>query len=153
MLLKKKYFVYIHGQLDPFFAEDFLKKIKKKIYWFLVERKNLLYSKSIILTSAGEKKSLKKTFVNTNGIKKEILQYGILKQKFNKKKILKKFFTKFPMLKNKNFYLFLGRFHEKQGIDIIIESVKKLENKFNSTILLAGPMRDINYEKKIKIFN
>jgi len=54
------------------------------------------------------------------------------------------------MLKNKNFYLYLGRFHEKKGCDIIIESVKKLENKFNSTILLVGPMKGSNYEKKLK---
>ena len=46
ILLKNKYYVFIHGQLDPFFSEDFLKLIKKKIYWFLVEKKNLQHSKS-----------------------------------------------------------------------------------------------------------
>ena len=34
ILLKKKYFVFLHGQLDPFFKEDFFKMIKKKVYWF-----------------------------------------------------------------------------------------------------------------------
>ena len=68
ILLKKKYFVFIHGQLDPWFKENFFKKIKKQIYWFLFEKKNLLNSKSILVTSKGEKSSLNKTFVNTSGI-------------------------------------------------------------------------------------
>ena len=150
ILLKKKYFVFIHGQLDPFFSENFFKKIKKKVYWFFLERKNLSYSKSILLTSQGEKQSLKKTFVNTAGIKKKIVRYGIIKPKINKKKILKKFFTKFPMFKNREFYLFLGRFHKKKGCEIIIESVKKIENNFKSIILFAGPMSGNAYEIKIK---
>ena len=41
LLLKKKYFVFIHGQLDPFFGLDFLKKLKKIIYWYLLEYQNL----------------------------------------------------------------------------------------------------------------
>ena len=149
ILLKNKYYVFIHGQLDPFFAEDFLKLIKKKIYWFLVEKKNLQHSRSILMTGLGEKETLKKTFVNTAGIKKEIIRYGIIKPKINKKKILKKFFKKFPILKNKVFYLFLGRFHEKKGCEIIIESVKKLKNNFKNIILFSGPMSGSKYEAKL----
>ena len=54
------------------------------------------------------------------------------------------------MLKNKKFYLFLGRFHEKKGCEIIIEAVKKIENNFKSVILFAGPMTGNIYEKKIR---
>jgi glycosyltransferase involved in cell wall biosynthesis len=150
ILLKKKYYVFIHGQLDPFFSEDFFKRILKQIYWVCFEKKNLLCANSILLTSEGEKQSLKKTFVNTDGIKKTILRYGIIKPKINKKLILKKFYKKFPNFKNKNFYLFLGRFHEKKGCEILIESVKKMGKHFKSSILLAGPMTGAPYEKKIK---
>ena len=152
--LKNKYFVFTHGMIDPYFASDlstnYFKKIYKKIYWFLIERKNLLNSRAILLTSLGEKKSLKKTFVNTSGIRKEVIRYGITKPILNKKKILKKFFIRFPILKNKEFYLFLGRFHEKKGCEIIIESAKNLNNDFKKMILLAGPMTDSKYETKIK---
>ena len=101
------------------------------------------------MTGLGEKETLKKTFVNTAGIKKEIIRYGIIKPKINKKKILKKFFKKFPILKNKVFYLFLGRFHEKKGCEIIIESVKKLKNNFKNIILFSGPMSGSKYEAKL----
>ena len=149
-LLKKKYFVFIHGQLDPWFNENFFKRLKKQIYWFFFEKKNLLNSKSILVTSQGEKLSLSKTFVNTDGIKKKVIRYGIFKPKINKKKILNEFYRKFPKLKNKNFYLFLGRFHEKKGCDILIKSIKKIEKKFNGMILFAGPQTGSEYENKIK---
>lgn len=150
LVLKSKYLVFVHGQLDPFFSISFLKKIKKQIYWYLVEKKNLLNSTSILLTSTGEKESLNKTFVNTNGIKKNIVKYGIFKQKINRGKVLKQFYSQFPTLKHKNFYLFLGRFHEKKGCDIVIESVNKLKNKFRNKILFIGPMTGSSYEIYIK---
>ena len=149
ILLKKNFFVFIHGQLDPWFKEDFIKKIKKKLYWFFIERKNLLYSKSILITSKGEKTSLNQTYVNTNGIRKKIIQYGILKPKINKKKVLYKFYKKFPQLKNKGFYLFLGRFHEKKGCDTLIKSVRLIKKNFNDKILFAGPLGYTKYERNI----
>jgi len=33
LLIKKKYFIFTHGQLDPFFSQNFFKKIKKIFYW------------------------------------------------------------------------------------------------------------------------
>ena len=71
LLLKNKYFVFTHGQLDPYFMSEKLKKFKKKIYWFFVEKQNLLCSKSLLLTSENEKNLLKNTFVDTKGIKKK----------------------------------------------------------------------------------
>ena len=72
LLLQKKYFVFIHGALDPFFRLNFFKRIKKQIYWRLIEKNNLILSNSILLTTEEEKKLLKKTYVNTDGIKKKL---------------------------------------------------------------------------------
>ena len=38
-LLKNNYFIFTHGQLDPFFKKQILKKIKKQVYWWLFEKK------------------------------------------------------------------------------------------------------------------
>lgn len=149
LLIKKKYYIYLHGQLDPFFSENFIKKIKKQFYWFLFERTNLLNAKSILLTSKGEYKSLKKTFVNTKNLKKKVIQYGITKTSHNKKNLSVKFYNKFKKLKGKNFYLFLGRYHEKKGCEIIIESIRKLKDNFKDMVLMAGPLTNSNYENKI----
>ena len=149
ILLHKKYFVFVHGQLDPYFAFDGIKKIKKIIYWILIERQNLLSSKSLLLTSTIEKQLLDKTFVNTNGITKTIVKYGILNEKINKKKVTDIFYENFPYLKKKNFLLFLGRFHDKKGCDILIKSLNKLATQnIRLNILLAGP--DNEYKDELK---
>lgn len=140
ILLKKKYFVFLHGGLDPFFKLNFLKKIKKKIYWLLIEKKNLLMSNSLLLTNTIEKNQLNNTFVNTSGIKKKVVNYGILEPKFNKKKSVNLFNKNFPSLKNKKFLLFLGRFHEKKGCDTLIKALNILLKKnIKINVLLAGP--------------
>ena len=148
-LLKNNYFIFTHGQLDPFFKKQILKKIKKQVYWWLFEKKNLLKSKSLLLTSENEKKLLENTFVNTKKIKKTVIHYGINKTKFNKKKCLKIFYKKFPQLKNKKFFLYLGRFHEKKGCEILIRSIKKLiNNNMNTFVLMAGPQN--SYKDNLK---
>ena len=148
-ILLKNYVVFIHGQLDPFFKKNLFKRIKKQIYWFLIERKNLINSNSILLTSENEKKLLNDTYVNTSGIKKKVVKYGLYKRKFEKNKISKAFYEKFKSLKNKKFYLFLGRFHEKKGCEIIINTIYQLKKKFNDFVLMAGPLNGTTYEKKI----
>ena len=151
ILLKKKYFVFIHGQLDPFFEKQFFKKIKKKIYWFLFEKKNLIFSKSVLLTTQEEKNLLNKTYVNTDKIKKKVIGYGIKKKILNIKKLKSNFFKNYPILKKKSFFLYLGRFHEKKGCDTLIESIDRLSKKnINVNLLMVGPDNDYkNYLKKI----
>ena len=145
----KNYVVFIHGQLDPFFKKNLLKKIKKQFYWFFIEKQNLIKSNSILLTSENEKKLLKNTYVSTNGIKKKVVNYGIFKKKIEKNKISNAFYKKFKFFKNKKFYLFLGRFHEKKGCEIIIDTIYKLNKNFNGFVLMAGPINGTAYEKKI----
>ena len=149
ILLKNKFFVFTHGQLDPFFGMQNFKKLKKKIYWHLIEKRNLAYSKSLLLTSINEKKLINKTYVDTKNLRKTVIRYGINKPNFNKNISLKKFYGKFPNLINKKFYLYLGRFHQKKGCDILIKAVKKMiESKKNIYVLMAGP--ESNYKNKMK---
>ena len=149
LLLKKKYFVYIHGTLDPYFKNDFLKKIKKQIYWFLVGKKNLIDSKAILLTTGIEKKLLSNTYVNTNNITKKVAGYGIFKKQINKKKLLKIFNERYPELKNKRTLLFLGRFHEKKGCDLLIKAYHKVKKELNFNLFLAGS--ENIYKNKIRL--
>jgi glycosyltransferase involved in cell wall biosynthesis len=148
ILLKKKYFVFTHGQLDPFFGLDFFKKLKKKIYWHLIEKQNLLSAKSLLLTTSIEKELLNNTYVNTKKIVKNVVRYGILETKINKEKAINLFYKKFQFLRKKKFLLYLGRFHDKKGCDIIINSIKKLAKKnVHINILFAGP----NNKQKSKL--
>ena len=145
----KKYFIFVHGQLDPYFETEFFKKLKKKIYWILIEKKNLQNSKSVLLTSDIEKQLLNKTFVNTKGINKSVVQYGINRPKFLKSSSKNSFFKLYPNLKNKKFLIYLGRFHKKKGCDTLIYSFKKIINQnYKINILMVGPNN--SYKKKMK---
>ena len=78
-------------------------------------------------------------------------------QNLIKKKIEKKFFQKFEILKNKKFFLFLGRFHKKKGCEILLNSMQKiLRNNKKIYLLMAGPANDyktylIKLSKQLKI--
>ncbi|MDC1055536.1 glycosyltransferase [Candidatus Pelagibacter ubique] len=149
LVLKKKYFIFTHGQLDPFFYKEKLKVIKKFFYWKLFERKNLLQSDSLLLTSKDEQKNIKNTFVNTVGIKSTVISYGILKPNINIYESKKKFKQKYRIFKNTKFFLYIGRFHEKKGCDILIRSIKKIiDQEFNIKILMIGP--NSSHKNKLK---
>ena len=152
LFLKKKYSVRIHGQLDPFFSKNFLKKIKKQIYWMLVEKSNLMNSNSILLTSKIEKNLINKTYVNTNGIKKSIINDGILKPKINKNKMRKIFFKTFPTLINQKFLVFIGRFDKKKGLDTLLKAIVRLKKKkIQYKFFIAG--KNNSYTKYLKKFS
>ena len=148
IILKQGYFVFLHGQLDNFFSTEFLKKVKKKIYWILIEKYNLLHSKALLLTSELEKKRVKNTYVDTSNLKLEVVNYGIFKPNVNINDAKKDFCKKFPALKNKDFFVYMGRFHPKKGCDIIIKSIKKIkEEKHDICVLMIGPYNE--YQKKL----
>lgn len=148
LLLKNNFFVFSHGQLDPYFKSEIFKCLKKKVYWALIEKKNLLYSKSLLLTSDNEKKLIKNTYVNTNDIKKKVVEYGILKPKINIKDSEKLFYSKFKKLKNIKYFIFLGRFHKKKGCEIILKVLEKFKKKkIKVKVLMVGPNN--NYKKTL----
>jgi glycosyltransferase involved in cell wall biosynthesis len=91
-----------------------------------------------LLTSVQEKKNLKKTFVNTDGIKTEVTNYGITKADVDNKKINNTFKKKFPFLKSKNYYLFIGRIDPKKGLDVLIKSIELLGAGYKGLFVIAG---------------
>ena len=64
---------------------------------------------------------------------------------------------KFKFLKNKKFFLFLGRFHKKKGCEILLNSMEKiLRNNKKIYLLMAGPSNQykthlIKLSKELKI--
>ena len=140
ILLEKKFYVFTHGQLDPYFGTEFLKKIKKIIYWNLVEKNNMKKSKAILLTNENERKFQNKTFVNTNSLNKKIAKIGIIKPNINKKKLDSIFLKNFPQLKNKKYLIFLGRFHKKKGCEILLKAFSRIIKKNKKIyLLMVGP--------------
>ena len=147
LIIPGKYIVFTHGMLDPYFGTEFIKSIKKKIYWYFIEKNNLLKSKNVIANSTVEINHLKKTFLNTSKLKIKKVNYGIIPKKINFEKCKKKFLNKYKYLKNKKTILYVGRIHPKKGCDILIKAFQEI-NPYNVSLLIAGPTENM-YAKKI----
>ena len=150
--LKKKYFIFTHGMLDPWFEKRYpLKHLKKKIYWNLFESKVIKSSEAVFFTSKNEELISRKWFKNIK-IKKEIINYGISTPPQDRNRLKKVFYEKYPLLHNKNVILFLSRIDFKKGIVLLIEAFGEINLKFPELILvIAGPdSKDSKLVSKLK---
>jgi glycosyltransferase involved in cell wall biosynthesis len=138
LFIKNKYYVFLHGTLNPYERKSFFKYLKKKIYWFLIEKKNLLNAKAVLFTSKEEEKLNNNTFVNTDDLNKLTVDYAIILEKYNQSACSNKLFKTYPFLKNKKYYLFMGRVDPKKGCDILLHSIYLLGDKFKSNLVFAG---------------
>ena len=141
---KTKHFIYPHGMLDSYFQVDkkrILKSIRNYFYWHLIESKNINNADGIIYTSVGEMEIASKTFSNYKP--KQIFNLGysvtipndIYKQK-----------------DAEEYFLFLGRYDPKKGIDTIIHAYCELCNKKVKLpkLIIAGPGLNADYGKFIQ---
>ena len=143
--LKIKHFIYPHGMLDSYFQKDknrFLKSIRNFFYWHFIECKNLNNANGIIFTSQGEMEIASKTFSNYKPMQTLNLGYGVDIP-------MEDFKQKTP----EEYYLFLGRYDSKKGIDTIINAYKNLllRNEINlPKLIIAGPGLNNEYGKFIQ---
>lgn len=141
---KIKYFIYPHGMLDGYFQSNKTRKIKalrNYFYWHLVERKNVAIADGLIFTSEEEKNIAAKTFTNYKPKQTLNLGYGIDVPKNTFKRTIEN-----------DYFIFLGRYDEKKGIDTIINAYKKLvqENSTIPKLVIAGPGLNAPYGQYIQ---
>ncbi|MFY7732793.1 MAG: glycosyltransferase [Bacteroidia bacterium] len=143
-LFKTKYFIFPHGMLDGYFQSNKTRKLKafrNYFYWHLVEHKNVAIADGLIFTSEEEKNIASKTFANYKPKQTLNLGYGIDVP-----------INTFKQTGNKDYFIFLGRYDEKKGIDTIINTYKKLvqENSTIPKLVIAGPGLDAPYGQYIQ---
>ncbi len=149
--IKKKYFLFTHGMLDPWFKKKYpLKHIKKLIYWTIFERNVAKGAEAIFFTSIQEEYLSKNWFKNIK-IDKKFINYGINRKPENPEKFKKVFLKRFPYLNNKKIILFLSRIDYKKGIDILIEAFGKISHEYPELVLVvAGPFsKDYQLRQKL----
>jgi len=144
---KIPYFVFPHGMLDPWFNENyFFKKIKKIVYWNLIQHRVLQNAKKVLFTTKIESELAKKSF-RPYQINCSVLGYGIEGNPFLKSK-KNLFFKKFKKLEKKRILLYLGRITEKKGLDLLINAFNSIREK-GMHLVIAGNSNN-RYAKKLK---
>ncbi len=120
--LKKKIIVHPLGFYEPWSLNE--KKIKKKLAWYLYQRKFLRQASLVHCASHNEETNLKKL---DSQIKTVTLPFGI------NKKDVKKNISKIIRRR----CIFFSRLHKKKGLDILIKTWIELNNK-NWSLDIAG---------------
>jgi glycosyltransferase involved in cell wall biosynthesis len=132
------YVVFPHGMLDPWFKRTYpIKHLKKQIYWWLVQGKIMRDACAVCFTTEEERLLAQKTFTpyQCNEI---VTGLGVAEPPGEAEQQVALLHNQLPQLKKKRVLLYLGRFHPKKGVDMLIGSFLK-DCRKDDILLLAGP--------------
>ena len=133
------YVLFPHGMLDPWFKKAYrLKHLKKQIYWWCKESKFINNAKALCFTTEEESFLARKTFwpYSCNEV---ITGLGVKDPPNNVTEQCATFLSEYPKLRDKKVLLYLGRFHPKKGVDLLINSFSRKSSK-DEVLVLAGPI-------------
>ena len=138
------YLITPHGMLDRWALER--SWLQKKIYYFLVERRNLRCAASVHMFNTGEYEASKnalgevRPFILPNGV--DVSTYSDFPGKTG-------FASIYPRAKGKILLLFLGRINYKKGLDILIPAFRRaMSLNRDLHLIIAGP--DDGYLGRLK---
>ena len=134
------YFLFVHGMLDPWFNTiHWAKTLKKKLYWWAVEKGVVANADQVLFTSETEKELARTSFWPYRA-RERVVSYGCSVPSVQTNSLLEKFYTSYPDLKGKKFGLFLSRIHEKKGLDLLVHALPEIVDEFpDLVIVIAGP--------------
>ncbi|MCZ8053351.1 MAG: glycosyltransferase [Microcystis sp. LE19-12.2C] len=141
-LKKVKYIISPHGQLDSWVIKQ--KKIKKMVYYTLLEQQNLENASAIYCTTNQEAQDVK-----IFGIKSPtfILPIGVTPLvDLPDAKI--KIHTIYNIALNIPIILFMSRFHPKKHMELLLYAAHNLAKRHNFHLILAGS-GNLEYEQYI----
>lgn len=169
-----KFFVMPHGMLDPYFQKAEGRKLKAArnwFYWKLIEKNVVNQAEGLLFTCEAELLLARQTFSPYLPKKELVVGLGVEEPPVNSPAIQEAFLSNFEALKSKPYFLFIGRIHEKKGVDLLMGAyrnytqIRKDQNttkanadasfiEQNSGILplvIAGPGLETPYGQKISI--
>lgn len=136
----KPYFVYPHGMLDPWFKKRYpLKHLKKWIYWLLAEHRVLRDAAAVMFTCEEERRLASHSFWPYR-CNEAVISYGTAAPGGDSQSQKAAFLERYPHLQNTRILLFLGRLHEKKGLDILIKAFARFVGSNPQLhLVIAGP--------------
>ena len=135
------YFVFPHGMLDPWFKRRYpFKHLKKWAYWPWADYRVLRDAKAVLFTSDEERRAARESFWLYR-CREKVVNYGIAAPTGDADAQKQVALERFPEIREKRVFLFLGRIHEKKGCDLLIKAFARILSSPNPDLLLvfAGP--------------
>jgi glycosyltransferase involved in cell wall biosynthesis len=134
------YFVYTHGMLDPWFKHTYpLKHLKKWLYWPWSEYRVLKDAKAVLFTTEEERQLARQSFWLYQ-CNEEVINFGTSAPGGIVQQQHEVFWQRFPNLRGKRIFLFLGRIHPKKGCDLLISAFAKVSHLDDTLhLVIVGP--------------
>lgn len=141
------YFVFPHGMLDPWFNHTYpLKHLKKLLYWPWAEYRVLRDARAVLFTSEEERRLARKSFALYR-CHEVVVNYGTAAPDIDLQEAREEFLNAFPALRDKKLLLFLGRLHEKKGVEELIRAFASRSD--DEHLAIAGPCADEKYRQHL----
>src|SRR5262249_55219535 len=143
--LRRPYVLMPHGMLDPYSLS--VKPIRKQLYLWAFERKNIKSAQRVIFTTDEEASLATKS---VHGMPPTtIVPLGADAPKERNEELKAIFENEFPSSRGKRCLLFLGRIHEKKGLDRIISAFPGVLQRFPDSLLVVAGDGEKDYLKQI----
>jgi glycosyltransferase involved in cell wall biosynthesis len=136
------YGVFPHGALDPWFNKKYpFKHFKKLIYW-PIQYAVLRDAKAVFFTSKLEP-DLAKTSFSPNEWNTVIFPNGIYEPASDPAETIETFYRAYPSLRDRRYFLYLARIHEKKGCDLLLKAFAEMAPTApDFDLVIAGPDQD-----------
>ena len=153
------YGIFPHGMLDPWFQDRYpIKHLKKLLYWNLFERRNFAQARMVFYTSQEEMIKANRSYSIPAGPSHEIVGLGIANVPSVSPDLREGFLREHPYLRDRRILLFLGRIHEKKGIDLLIAAFGRVMDcspgagdSPRPLLVVVGPCSDDHYLTQLKL--
>lgn len=139
------YYVFTHGMLDPYFGQrDRLKHFAKCLYWPWADYRVLRDARAVFFTCEEERILAHRSFWPYR-CNEHVISYGTAGAVGDAQAQRERFLSMFPHLRGKRSLLFLGRIHEKKGIDLTLKALAECvhedpQHKAGDVhLIIAGP--------------
>ena len=133
------YAVFTHGALDVYFKKRYpLKHLKKCLYCPL--QYLILRNASAVLFTSELERELALTSFRPNRWASVVVPYGTNQPTGDPDAQRLAFYNVAPKLRNRRFFLFLSRIHEKKGCDLLLNAFAQVASEYPEVdLVIAGP--------------